>query len=157
MKCADSLRCKGDGKEYSSFKSHRASFCRTLVLCGRWDLADVSLAQRSGRGSPVAFSCESSSISPGATCTRLFTLSCPLGTPMTKIAPRSSIVEYDSDGPIEGKIPRAPVSNWLWELASRTRCRHTCCSTCAGTTRAPRPLCAGPLQRSLGTKCCPSA
>ena len=35
-----------------------------LALCGRWDLADVSWARRSGRGSPVAISCESSSVYP---------------------------------------------------------------------------------------------
>lgn len=114
------------------------------------------LGAEMGRGSPVAFSCESSRISAGATCTRLFALSCPLGTPLTKIEP-SSVVEYDSDGPVEGKIPRAPFSNWRWEVASRTRCKHTCCSTWAGRTRAPGPLCAGPLPRSLGMKGCPSA
>lgn len=39
---------------------------------------------------------------------------------MSKTAPGGS-----GCGPIEGKIPRAPVSDWRWEVRSRTRCLHT--------------------------------
>lgn len=78
---------------------------------------------------------------------------------MTKIAPRSSVVEYDSDGPIEGKIPRAPVKfHWRWEVASRTRCRQAQLLQCVSRENAGSET---PVRRTpaalLGTKCCPSA
>lgn len=48
-----------------------ASLVWEIGSCGR---------RRSERSSPVAFSCESSSISSGAVCTRLFARPYPLGT-----------------------------------------------------------------------------